>query len=177
MNCPTCGVPMRWEADHFVCLLCQKPTAPATTPTQNVEGVQILAASNQKCPHCDVPLQQATLAEFSILSCTQCRGMLVAMAIFPTLVQTLRAQQADTAVQPPPDPAALRRTIHCPHCRRPMEAHFYAGPGNIVLDSCEPCLLNWLDHDELTRIAQAPDSLHSNDDDTHVWLPDPPILL
>jgi Zn-finger nucleic acid-binding protein len=38
-----------------------------------------------------------------------------------------------------------------------MEAHSYAGPGNVVIDSCEPCSLNWLDHGELARIAQAPD--------------------
>jgi Zn-finger nucleic acid-binding protein len=38
-----------------------------------------------------------------------------------------------------------------------MEAHFYAGPGNVVLDSCDFCNLNWLDHGELMRIARAPD--------------------
>jgi Zn-finger nucleic acid-binding protein len=38
-----------------------------------------------------------------------------------------------------------------------METHSYCGPGNVVIDSCEPCSLNWLDHGELARIAQAPD--------------------
>ena len=38
-----------------------------------------------------------------------------------------------------------------------MEAHSYCGPGNVVIDSCESCSLNWLDHGELARIAQAPD--------------------
>jgi Zn-finger nucleic acid-binding protein len=36
-----------------------------------------------------------------------------------------------------------------------MEAHFYVGAGNVVMDTCEPCCLHWLDHDELARIAQA----------------------
>jgi Zn-finger nucleic acid-binding protein len=36
-----------------------------------------------------------------------------------------------------------------------MEAHFYVGGGNVVMDTCEPCCLHWLDHDELARIAQA----------------------
>jgi Zn-finger nucleic acid-binding protein len=39
-----------------------------------------------------------------------------------------------------------------------MEAHFYGGPGNVVIDTCESCSLNWLDHGELARIAQAPAS-------------------
>jgi Zn-finger nucleic acid-binding protein len=38
-----------------------------------------------------------------------------------------------------------------------MDAHFYAGPGNVVMDSCEVCDLNWLDHGELSRISRAPE--------------------
>ena len=40
-----------------------------------------------------------------------------------------------------------------------MLGHIYAGPGNVVLDSCERCQVNWLDAGELRRIAVAPDSL------------------
>jgi len=39
-----------------------------------------------------------------------------------------------------------------------METHFYAGPGNVVMDSCENCELIWLDRGELMHIARAPDS-------------------
>jgi Zn-finger nucleic acid-binding protein len=58
-----------------------------------------------------------------------------------------------------------------------MEAHFYAGGGNVVMDTCETCCLHWLDHDELARIAQAnprpsptpstaaPDSFYDRDSD------------
>ena len=35
---------------------------------------------------------------------------------------------------------------------------FYGGPGNVVIDTCERCLVNWLDPGELRRIAIAPDS-------------------
>ena len=38
-----------------------------------------------------------------------------------------------------------------------MDAHYYAGPGNVVLDSCEDCGLIWLDRGELAHIAHAPD--------------------
>jgi Zn-finger nucleic acid-binding protein len=39
-----------------------------------------------------------------------------------------------------------------------MDAHFYGGPGNVVIDSCEDCSLIWLDHGAITRIAHAADS-------------------
>ena len=39
-----------------------------------------------------------------------------------------------------------------------MTSHHYGGPGNIVMDTCERCELNWLDPGELRRIALAPDS-------------------
>ncbi len=39
-----------------------------------------------------------------------------------------------------------------------MDVHFYGGPGNVVIDSCEECSLIWLDRGELMRIAHAPDS-------------------
>ncbi len=40
-----------------------------------------------------------------------------------------------------------------------MEAHFYAGPGNAVIEDRSQCLLSWLDHGKLMCIAQA--SCHS----------------
>jgi Zn-finger nucleic acid-binding protein len=38
-----------------------------------------------------------------------------------------------------------------------MDTHYYAGPGNVIVDSCDTCSLLWLDRGELTRIAHAPD--------------------
>jgi Zn-finger nucleic acid-binding protein len=37
-----------------------------------------------------------------------------------------------------------------------MDTHYYAGPGNIVIDDCSGCRLNWLDYGELARIIHAP---------------------
>jgi Zn-finger nucleic acid-binding protein len=79
------------------------------------------------------------------------------MVEFQTLIDALRATQRGSVIQPSMDHGDLNRRISCPKCHRPMEAHSYAGPGNVVIDSCEPCSLNWLDHGELARIAQAPD--------------------
>jgi Zn-finger nucleic acid-binding protein len=39
-----------------------------------------------------------------------------------------------------------------------MIDHPYGGPGNVVIDTCERCGVNWLDPGELRRIAMAPDS-------------------
>ena len=39
----------------------------------------------------------------------------------------------------------------------PMDAHPYAGPGAVIIDSCSECCVNWLDHGELQRIVRAPD--------------------
>jgi Zn-finger nucleic acid-binding protein len=39
-----------------------------------------------------------------------------------------------------------------------MDAHFYGGPGNAVIDSCEECSLIWMDRGVLMRIAHAPDA-------------------
>ena len=61
----------------------------------------------------------------------------------------------------PPDPHALDRQIACPMCHQTMDTHPYCGPGNVILDSCEPCEVLWLDHGELRRIALAPDHHYS----------------
>jgi Zn-finger nucleic acid-binding protein len=38
-----------------------------------------------------------------------------------------------------------------------MDTHLYGGGGNVILDDCENCGLNWLDYGELDRIVRAPD--------------------
>ncbi|MGB6871670.1 MAG: zf-TFIIB domain-containing protein, partial [Acidobacteriaceae bacterium] len=55
----------------------------------------------------------------------------------------------------PADPSQLDRRLACPHCHQPMDTHFYAGPGNVILSDCERCQLNWLDHGKLQRLAHA----------------------
>jgi Zn-finger nucleic acid-binding protein len=38
-----------------------------------------------------------------------------------------------------------------------MDTHPYGGPGNVIIDTCENCSLNWLDYGELQHIVRAPD--------------------
>jgi Zn-finger nucleic acid-binding protein len=46
-----------------------------------------------------------------------------------------------------------------------MDTHFYAGPGNVIVDTCDDCSLLWLDRGELTRIVHAPDETAVGDSD------------
>jgi Zn-finger nucleic acid-binding protein len=154
MNCPSCGAPMQADGDSFKCGFCHT----VVVPDKNDEGVRILSeAPGQACPVCSIPLMQASLASVPLLYCTQCKGMLISMDVFQTLIAAMQSQLGSSVVQPPVDLDDLRRAIACPHCHHPMEAHSYAGPGNVILDSCENCSLNWLDHGKLARIAHAPD--------------------
>ena len=157
MNCPACGAPMRLKSDmaSFKCEYCQS----VYFPEKNDDGVRVLdEPSEQACPVCSVPLMNATIANLRILYCTQCRGMLIPMQFFEEIVEQMRTLQGGAAaVQTQGDSGDLRRKIDCPHCHHRMDAHFYAGPGNVVIDSCDPCCLNWLDHGELMRIVRAVD--------------------
>jgi hypothetical protein len=79
------------------------------------------------------------------------------MPVLPSLIGKLRTGPRTPAVQAPPDHGDLKRTVQCPRCHRRMDTHFYAGPGNVIVDSCADCSLIWLDRGELTRIVHAPD--------------------
>jgi Zn-finger nucleic acid-binding protein len=127
-------------------------------PEKNEDGVRVLdEQSGQDCPVCKLPLMHAVLGKVRIIYCTGCKGMLIPMPAMEGLVEQLRGAHGTEASQAAPDSEDLRRKINCPVCHRPMDAHFYAGPGNVVIDSCEDCSLIWMDRGELMRIAHAPD--------------------
>ena len=165
MNCPSCGAAMRLNADddHFHCDYCKSVFFPA----KDDEGVSVLTvAADEPCPVCALPLMEAALAKIRIRYCTKCRGMLIPMGVFLALVEELRAGAQGTLIAATPDVHDLQRKIDCPHCRQRMDTHFYNGPGNVIIDDCETCALNWLDHGELMRIVRAPDysTLHRSSD-------------
>jgi hypothetical protein len=92
--------------------------------------------------------------------CTRRRGILIAVPVFVSLLDQLRAKQAGAWTIPrPAGPSELRRQIKCPQCGRLMDTHFYGGQGNVAIDDCAACELNWLDKGELTRIVRAPEEL------------------
>ncbi|MGD0941909.1 MAG: zf-TFIIB domain-containing protein [Terracidiphilus sp.] len=155
MNCPSCGAPMKLKADaqSFKCEYCQS----VYFPEKNDDGVRVLEEpSGHDCPVCMVPLMHAYLGKSPVIYCTKCNGMLIAMAMMEATIEAVRAERRGETAPPAPDKDDLRRKINCPQCHRPMDAHFYGGPGNVVIDSCEECSVIWLDRGEMMRIAHAP---------------------
>ena len=163
LNCPGCGAPMRLEdgRDTLVCDYCGQ----ISVPEANDDGVRILGeASTLACPVCASPLVQAAMARHRILYCTHCRGTLIGMGEFGALIGDLRAEAHGAEEIPrPPAPRELQRHIRCPQCGTTMDTHFYAGPGNVVIDDCSRCALNWLDAGELRTIAHAPDHSYTHE--------------
>jgi len=157
MNCPSCGALLRLteNEESFRCEYC----GAVYTPPSNEDGVRLLGeASPLACPVCKIPLEHAALAGRRILSCTRCQGMLVSMDDFLGLVDELHSRHARSPiVQPPVNRHDLERHIDCPQCHQRMDTHIYGGPGNIVIDDCDGCSLDWLDKSELMRVARAPD--------------------
>ena len=141
--------------DTLVCDYCGQ----AQVPEANDDGVRILGEpSALECPVCSVPLVAASIARHRVLYCEHCHGSLVGMGEFGALIGDLRAEAHGAATTPhAPASRELDRRLRCPQCRQAMDTHFYAGPGNIVIDDCSHCELNWLDAGELRTIAHAPD--------------------
>jgi len=148
---------MRLKPDmtSFRCEYCQRVFLPDVNAD---DGVRVLGEpSGQDCPICAIGLVHATLNNIRICYCTKCHGMLVPMGALSALVDEVQGQQRGGTIQPRADAADLQRKINCPECHHRMDTHFYAGPGNVVIDSCENCCLTWLDGGELKRIAAAPE--------------------
>lgn len=156
MNCPSCGAPMRLkpDADSYTCDYCRS----GYFPENDDDGVRVLdEASGELCPICNLALVHAAIGGVRIRYCIHCHGMLIPMPVFEPLIDELRSVGTGTVEQPKGETGDLRRKIACPQCHAGMAAHFYAGPGNVVIDSCEICELNWLDRGQLTHIVRAPD--------------------
>jgi len=155
MNCPSCGAPLRLEGDQegLLCEYCRS----LYLPEKNDDGVRLLGEAPESCPICAVKLTDAILERERIRYCTRCRGMLLTMSTFLTLIEEIKAGRIAHVVPHEPDHKELDRRIDCPQCHHRMDTHFYCGPGNVIIDDCSRCELNWLDHGELMRIATAPD--------------------
>jgi len=155
MQCPGCGAAMRLDddKDFFTCEYCGN----VFFPEPNGDGVRVLGEpAAEACPVCAVPLVHAALAGHRLLHCARCRGMLVEVGVFVPLMEELRARcGSPTDIAHRPAPGELDRHIRCPRCHDEMDTHLYGGPGNVVIDNCERCELNWLDYGELRWITQA----------------------
>ncbi len=141
--------------EYLVCDYCKNIYA----PRPDDRGVRVLGEpAGLSCPVCALPLVHAAIGGQRIGYCGRCRGILTRMDTFATLVQALRTHPgAEVETLRPPDWNDLKRRINCPHCGQRMDTHLYGGPGNVILDNCDACGVNWLDDGELQRILGAPD--------------------
>lgn len=172
MNCPACGMQMRARPNGsgFECEICGRMVAqgtgterfkdadPQAGDSHELDVQELNEPCDDSCPACAVKLLQARVADFRMEYCGRCHGILLPMGMLQGLVERIRAGSGQSAPQPAAASEDLKRQIACPRCHERMDTHFYAGPGNVVIDSCETCSLLWLDSGELMRIARAPDS-------------------
>jgi Zn-finger nucleic acid-binding protein len=106
-------------------------------------------------------LVSARIEEETVYYCGACHGFLTATETFRALVAKRRCQHApgDQATEPF-DPAELDYYVNCPNCNQRMDTHPYFGGGNVVVDTCEPCGLIWLDMDKLAVIERYVPHVH-----------------
>ncbi len=157
MNCTNCGAAMDLLSDrgYFYCRYCGSFHVPESVES---EGAIVTGPAGQPiaCPVCSAALSAATLEGSPVLACGTCKGMLMFLGTFGRVVEARRAREARTVVPGAIKPFDVPRELACPSCGGAMLTHPYYGPGNVLIDTCEPCNLLWLDPGELTRIGQAP---------------------
>lgn len=152
-NCDNCGAPLSaGDGGALVCGHCGS----VDTRVALYYDLQTVGASSTACPRCHTPLDDVRIEGCPVQYCPSCQGVLVQMKEFETLTDAVRAREPRTGVALPRRQQPGERVLPCPICGQPMLSHIYGGPGNLVLDTCERCAVNWLDPGELRRIARAP---------------------
>ena len=155
MNCPNCGAATHLNGDTGIatCAYCKTTILPEVA----ADGVKIVEQTQLVCPGCQALLVQGQLESQDLLYCKSCRGMLIPMNGFMGLVENLRLHRDRPSAALPPMPPDVDLPRLCPYCTSAMENHPYMGPGNIVIDTCSGCEVNWLDKGKLQRVVSAPD--------------------
>ena len=160
MNCSNCGAPMTLfrERDYYHCEHCQS----YHFPQRDQVGLRILGENPEgiHCAHCQVALHLMTYDEFfKGYQCPKCQGLLFNRTTFREAIDYSRSR-----TKTPPEPFSkfnldeLDRQSYCPNCEDKMDTFQYNGPGNIIIDTCHPCDLIWLDYGELQKVVNAPGS-------------------
>jgi Zn-finger nucleic acid-binding protein len=158
MNCRNCGAATELfeSRAYFFCRYCGSIEFIEPGPGD----VTVLGPSGEglACPVCAIPLALASLDRaHRVLYCERCRGVLLTCSTFATVVTARRASPSTPVTPPIPlDAKELERLVDCPRCQARMTTHPYQGPGSIVIDTCSPCELLWLDSGELKQVSEAP---------------------
>jgi len=156
-KCDNCGAPLLIDRDRSL-LICDHCGSQQEAPAA-IEHVELLSEASSLCPACSIPLSTSRLEGHPLLCCARCFGMLIDMNRFADVINAVRANEERAfRIALPRRHNRTDRFINCPACGHQMLGHLYGGPGNVFIDSCERCQVNWLDPGELRRIAIAPDS-------------------
>ena len=128
-------------------------------PEESRDGIRVTDVEAQvSCPVCKIALVLAYAGNIPVNFCQKCRGVLIKQPDFLNVIQYIRSKTKEPEIIPSPvRMEELERKVYCPQCSKKMETHPYAGPGNIIIDNCPRCILNWLDYNELYRITHSPD--------------------
>jgi Zn-finger nucleic acid-binding protein len=143
------------DHDYYFCEYC----GAFHFPPESADGIRVLdpLTNPLDCPNCQEPLFRASIKLFPALHCKKCRGTLMQQFIFGEIVQYLRSRARGPADRPRKlKKSELSRQLVCPSCHQVMETHPYAGPGNIVIDTCSTCSIIWLDYGEINQVVNAP---------------------
>jgi Zn-finger nucleic acid-binding protein len=153
-DCTNCGGPLRIDRNRQV-LACDHCGNQLESPVV-FANLERLSESSTPCPVCTTPLSNSRWHGHPLRSCATCDGMLIDMNRFTTIIDAVRAHElASVGTALPRRQRPDDRRLACPLCAQPMIGHHYGGPGNVVIDTCERCLVNWLDQGELRRIGVA----------------------
>jgi Zn-finger nucleic acid-binding protein len=160
MNCLSCHGAMGkvHGQSHHWCCSCDR----YEFPTELSEGQVPITSGGEStgfsCPKCEVSLEVGTITDsVQVCFCNNCRGFVTSSQSLGQVIWQMRVAYQGADDRPLPiDPQELEIYDACPACRETMESHPYYGPGNIVLNTCNPCQLAWLDHGELAKIIRAP---------------------
>jgi Zn-finger nucleic acid-binding protein len=156
-SCGSCGAPREYDRGRLI-FTCRHCGTEEPVPV-GLQAFDLADPSGLECPSCRGSLLHAAAGGRPIQVCSACHGALVAMSSFMAVVAVVRFFEGQSLdVLPMRQQKPGDRQVACPSCGHAMRSHLYGGPGNIVMDTCEHCELNWLDKGELRRIALAPDS-------------------
>lgn len=165
MNCQNCGAPMVFDPERiiFSCAYCSS----VYYPDESRDGIRLSDVQQDvSCPVCKVPLVLGFVGSIRVTCCPKCRGSLIDQSSFLTVIQYIRIHSRGIEEPPPPvKMEELKRQIACPKCGQTMDTHPYGGPGNIIIDNCPACQINWLDYMELYRVTHSPDGKVNDRDD------------
>ncbi|MBN2409510.1 MAG: M48 family metalloprotease [Candidatus Aminicenantes bacterium] len=124
----------------------------------------VVAAKQNRCPRCHVPLNQTFYEGVAIQACRRCGGKLVDASLMDriivrrevtfseVLISKARAFREEFLLNPIKKQRAKEkevRRITCPHCGYRMLARPYSYQYFVPVDKCLACAKIWFDADEL----------------------------